>query len=179
MPKSNSSQMIMVGLAAAASLSLVYFLLTRDQDEKAKAETKQKPTKALDNEGKKSKSISPGSTPPISNTSDDAARAEEKNKEISQPGNNMEEKALHAKIEEMDKKGKALFKDKQVRSLRYAPIEEEYLPFFGRDVHLSTLSLSHYFLISSRLFQSISFFDSFIIIVLGSSESLCRSLAVY
>jgi uncharacterized protein YlaI len=44
----------------------------------------------------------------------------------------MDDKTLHAKIEEMDKKGKALFKNKQVRKWMCSMCREELLQQLGK-----------------------------------------------
>ena len=124
MSKARDNQVIMIGLAAAAAASLLYYFAFAQTSAK---EEVQKKTKRLDDDddrdmiqpsSSKDRSISSVNslgTEKASNISAaTAARAEEKNRELEK----LDDKTLHAKIEEMDKKGKALFKNKQVRDAR-------------------------------------------------------------
>ena len=83
--KSKNTQLLVAGLVAAATVSLVLYYASTSKP------------KSKDVDSKKSSSRSIDTTPKKSNRSDV-----------------VEEKEMHAKIEELDKKGKALFKAKQV-----------------------------------------------------------------
>jgi uncharacterized protein HemX len=94
---SKNTQLLLAGLVAAAALGLVLYYASASST--AKESTATKPTKKLDvddNPKKPSSSRSVDVTPKKSNLSD------------------TDEKKMHSKIEELDKKGKALFKNKQV-----------------------------------------------------------------
>ena len=101
---------LFLGLAAAAGAALVMYVMTQDTTKG----TERGSGKSLD-DNKKSAS----STPTIDAAT--VARAKQKNDELNSDGGpsnaapKMDEKTLHAKIEEMDRKGKALFKSKNVR----------------------------------------------------------------
>ena len=88
--KSKNTQLLVAGLVAAATVSLVLYYTSTT---KATAPSKKKD---VDDATTKSSNRSIDVTPKKSNRSD------------------VEEKEMHAKIEELDKKGKALFKNKQV-----------------------------------------------------------------
>ena len=113
MAKNNNSQLLIAGLAAAATASLLYYLIfanaseKTDADAEAKAKAKAKAL-AMDAPGK--------ATSPSAKS---AAKKSEMAASPSSSGGKLDDKALHAKIEELDKKGKALFKNKQVRSMSY------------------------------------------------------------
>jgi hypothetical protein len=100
-----NTQLLVAGLVAAATLGLVYYLATSSSTESASSSSSSKKKKLLDEDdgandkqrGSRSVDFSSDSTPKKSNESIP------------------EEKQMHAKIEELDKKGKALFKNKQVR----------------------------------------------------------------
>jgi hypothetical protein len=91
--KSKNTQLLVAGLVAAATVSLVLYFATSSS--KATVPSKKKKLDD-DNSTKKSSNRSIDVTPKKSNRSD------------------VDEKEMHAKIEELDKKGKALFKNKQV-----------------------------------------------------------------
>lgn len=106
----------MMGLAAAAAASILLYMAYQQQPS-AKDGPSSTPQKSLDRGASStgtSTTKSSGesvSTDLASNTAA-AKRVAQKNAEVD---GKMDDKALHAKIEEMDKKGKALFKNKQVR----------------------------------------------------------------
>lgn len=119
MSSKSNKQLIVVSLAAAAvSLGLVVYFATREK--KTKTTDKKKPTsekpKAQSRsattpetpvkEVKEASSLSyadPDKTPPTKNSS-----------------TTLEEKELHAQIEELDKKGKVLFKEKKVSFVHFS-----------------------------------------------------------
>lgn len=103
--KSKNTQILVASLVAAAAIGLVLFYAT-SRKSAAKATPKTKKWDDNDDDGtnkNKAKSSSASSsrsvdvTPKKSNLTD------------------CDEKQMHSKIEELDKKGKALFKNKQVR----------------------------------------------------------------
>ena len=97
--KNKNTQLLVVGLVAAVSVSLILYYSSKSSST-AKEPTKKK---KLDDDAAASKGSGSRSidlTPKKSNRTDTT-----------------DEKEMHAKIEELDKKGKALFKNKQVRSL--------------------------------------------------------------
>lgn len=100
--------MVLIGAAAAVvTVSLVYYVLRSnkstekkdDGDSTSRSIGSTTPTKAT------SKSLDSDKTPLVKNNGNDKENADSN-------------KALHIKIEELDKKGKALFKGKQVRCCR-------------------------------------------------------------
>ena len=96
MPKANqNTQYVVLGLAAAAAAGLVFLWF---QQQKATTG----PSKKLDD----SEDFSQATTK-ASNATTTAKKLDDEDR--------MDEKALHAKIEELDKKGKAYFKGKKVR----------------------------------------------------------------
>ena len=105
-----------MGLAAAAAASIVLYIAYQQQPS-AKDGQSSSPKKSLDRGAPStgtSTTKSSGesvSTDKASNTAA-AKRVAQKNAEVD---GKMDDKTLHANIEEMDKKGKALFKNKQVR----------------------------------------------------------------
>lgn len=101
---SKNTQLIVAGLVAATTISLVvvYFVSSKpvstakldDNNGDENTDENVKNEKSTLTSTNQKKSISPDDTPKKSNVTD--------------------EKELHSKIEELDKKGKALFKNKQV-----------------------------------------------------------------
>lgn len=100
---SKNTQLIVAGLVAATTISLVVYFVSSKPVSAAKLDDNNgdentdenvKNEKSTLTSTNQKKSISPDDTPKKSNVTD--------------------EKELHSKIEELDKKGKALFKNKQV-----------------------------------------------------------------
>lgn len=100
---SKNTQLIVAGLVAATTISLVVYFVSSKPVSTAKLDDNNgdentdenvKNEKSTLTSTNQKKSISPDDTPKKSNVTD--------------------EKELHSKIEELDKKGKALFKNKQV-----------------------------------------------------------------
>lgn len=101
----NNNQVLIAGLMAAASASLLLWYIS----------TQNQPTKSV--ASGKGRSIDTTPTTKITaTTAEDAPKAETKTEEktIAQP---TDDKSLHSQIEELDKKGKVLFKNKQVRDV--------------------------------------------------------------
>lgn len=100
---SKNTQLIVAGLVAATTISLVVYFVSSKPVSAAKLDDNNgdentdenvKNEKSTLTSTNQKKIISPDDTPKKSNVTD--------------------EKELHSKIEELDKKGKALFKNKQV-----------------------------------------------------------------
>ena len=100
---SKNTQLIVAGLVAATTISLVVYFVSSKPVSTAKLDDNNgdentdenvKNEKSTLTSTNQKKGISPDDTPKKSNVTD--------------------EKELHSKIEELDKKGKALFKNKQV-----------------------------------------------------------------
>jgi len=110
-PRPTQNQLIVIGLAAAASMSLLLWYLTKGSPEKS-VDSKQS-KKAPASESSNSRSIP--ETPPKKDRSVKTA-AEEKTPLVKNTNlaEKEDDKDLHARIEELDKKGKVLFKNKQV-----------------------------------------------------------------
>lgn len=99
-PKANqNTQLIVMGLAALTTAGLIYLLR---QQQKASADDFS--YKKLDDDEMTAK----------------ASNATGKKLDY---GGRMDEKALHSEIEELDKKGKAYFKNKQVRVPPFEPFD--------------------------------------------------------
>jgi hypothetical protein len=125
MSKSNNN-MVIVGLAAAASVSLIFYLVTQ-QNAKAEAEKKtvgsEKRTATASSEKTSSQksrgldlpSASAGAVDTPRTPAPEAVSVEDKTPKVKNIKKSEENKSLHNQIEELDKKGKVLFKNKQVR----------------------------------------------------------------
>ena len=94
MPKSS---LLLAGLATAVVISLALYLYTQ-QEEEVKSEKKAPPSSPPS-----TRSIPEDKTPKTKNTTPPPLST-----------SSMDEQTLHSQIEELDKKGKALFKKKQV-----------------------------------------------------------------
>eukprot|EP00522_Entomoneis_paludosa_P002023 CAMPEP_0172474918 /NCGR_PEP_ID=MMETSP1065-20121228/69604_1 /TAXON_ID=265537 /ORGANISM="Amphiprora paludosa, Strain CCMP125" /LENGTH=659 /DNA_ID=CAMNT_0013233111 /DNA_START=154 /DNA_END=2133 /DNA_ORIENTATION=- len=158
--RQSNTLMLVGGLAAAATVSLAMWYMTSSSSEKATAEAKaQKKTKSLENDQTTSRSInldsrvetpppqtpsSRGGAPPSQTTEEDEQHTpivQNKNKTNKHAALNADERALHARIEELDKKGKALFKNKQF--MEAAQTFTEALDLIGEyDDSVGTSSLS-------------------------------------
>jgi hypothetical protein len=109
---SKNTQLLAAAFVAAATVGLLYYLST----ENAKATAKSKPKKDLDDpvDDKKSADVKKpslsSSTTPSTKKGKRAAAADDTPKK----SNVSDQKEMHSKIEELDKKGKALFKNKKV-----------------------------------------------------------------
>jgi hypothetical protein len=106
------NQMIIMGLAAVAAAGLLYVAF--NQQKKAAEEKIIKKLPGDDD------AISQRSEDAISGRSEDTAKRSNTNTatDSKTESKTLDEKTLHAKIEEFDKKGKAYFKNKQVRTIR-------------------------------------------------------------
>jgi len=114
MARSNQTQLLLfAGLGAAASISLLYYFFFF----RTRSTSKGKITSELDDiepsAGAKSSSTSGPTTP--AKTESQSGTGDDKTPQVknTKPG----EKETHAKIEELDKRGKILFKEKQVCSI--------------------------------------------------------------
>jgi hypothetical protein len=136
----NSQQLIMIGLAAAtavASMVIYYYTYNKQYATNHSMEEEE-----YDELGKPIVKKTNRSTPTVTtnkSTSDDSKNKEEVNKAKT------DEKALHAMIEELDKKGKLLFKNSKVR---------KEVAVVARCVSLSTIVMFEK--ITSRLFVVLS-----------------------
>jgi hypothetical protein len=110
--------MIIMGLAAVAAAGLLYVAFNQQQEA-----AEEKIIKKL-----------PGDDDAISGRSEDTNTATDSKTE----SKILDEKTLHAKIEEFDKKGKAYFKNKQVRTIRNLGRWNSLWPF-GELICLSPL----------------------------------------
>ena len=105
-PKNQNQQFIFIGLAAIAAAGVLFLL---SQQATAKSVSKDDDEKS----GSKDTSGSKGQDRSL-----DTSTVKTSNKSSTKTASGkMEEKELHAQIEELDKKGKAYFKNKQVRDL--------------------------------------------------------------
>jgi hypothetical protein len=136
MSRSNNN-VVFMGLAAAASVSLLFYFLSQQQQESASKKTAESEKRtAVASESPKSRGVDSGSaaaassstggtadsgvtsTPPRSKTAatESNANANDKTPKVRNTNiNKSDEKHLHSQIEALDKKGKVLFKNKQVR----------------------------------------------------------------
>lgn len=126
MSRLNQTQIVLIGgIAAAATLSLLYyFVFSRRELADAKkvdselediagsTTTDTKKDTASRTTSSSSAASVPASPEP---TPRGSAASAEKDKTPLVKNTKKDEKEIHAKIEELDKRGKALFKDKQVR----------------------------------------------------------------
>lgn len=103
----NNTQLIAIGLATAAVASLAYFYVysQKQREKQVPSKPEQPPVypKKLDVEEDLDRKVSPPST----------TQAQKPNSSTGSSGGD-EEKNLHARVEELDKEGKALFKAKKV-----------------------------------------------------------------
>ena len=106
-PKNQNQQFILIGLAAVAAAGVFFFL---SQQATAKSVSKDDDGKS----GSKDTSVSKGQDRSL-DTSTVKTSNKSSIKATKTASGKMEEKELHAQIEELDKKGKAYFKNKQVR----------------------------------------------------------------
>jgi hypothetical protein len=112
-PKANqNTQLIVLGLAAAAAASLLFLWLQQQKDNEKAAVPSSKKVFDDDDEMTGRSMASDTSTTKASN-----ATTSTSTKPAKKLDDEWDEKTLHAKIEELDKKGKAYFKNKQVRSI--------------------------------------------------------------
>jgi hypothetical protein len=110
----NNNQMAAVGLAMAAAASLAFYLYLKQEDEE-KVKVSSKPKKLSDEApsstaADRSLDVDSNLTPKTSN----ASPAKNSPKKLDDDSR-LEEKKLHLQIEDLDKKGKAFFRNKQVR----------------------------------------------------------------
>jgi hypothetical protein len=135
MSRSNNN-MVIAGLAAAASVSLIFYLVSQQQEQKGAsgktvASEKRSPeAKTVDSQETKSRGVdasaadsssSTGASESASGTTTPPPRSEpdtDKTPKVKNTMSKSDEKDLHAQIEALDKKGKVLFKAKQVRTCR-------------------------------------------------------------
>jgi uncharacterized protein HemX len=111
MAKSNkNTQLVVAGLAAAAAAGIIYYWLQQQQQNPATAKSKK-----LDDNNDRSIDVRSDDTVQTSNASGTATNTTTGSPTKKLDDDRLDEKALHAKIEELDKKGKTYFKDKQVR----------------------------------------------------------------
>ena len=114
-------QLVVAGFAAAATISLLYYWYsTSSNKEKVKAKSSSKYHQ--DKKVSSSRGVAPSKTPPPPTGADSTPNIRRSQREslndktpLVKNTTKQDEKALHAKIEDLDKKGKALFKNKQVR----------------------------------------------------------------
>lgn len=107
---SKDSKFLFIALAAVAAAGLVYVMWQENEKESPEKVNKELPEEK-EHSGKAFNDQASQSTTKDSNTGT-------ANKVVD--GDKMDEKALHSKIEELDKKGKAYFKNKQVRPVQGA-----------------------------------------------------------
>jgi SLT domain-containing protein len=135
MSRKDHTPVIMMGLAAAAAASILLYMAYQQPNAKDSSSSH----KSLDRGGApsttgtsttatSSSSSESVNTDKASNTAA-AKRVAQKNAQVD---GKMDDKTLHAKIEEMDKKGKALFKNKQVRKWMCSMCREELLQQLGK-----------------------------------------------
>mmetsp|Transcript_20888 Transcript_20888/g.45310 ORF Transcript_20888/g.45310 Transcript_20888/m.45310 type:complete len:659 (-) Transcript_20888:76-2052(-) len=117
--QNNKTLMVVGGLAAAATASLVMWYLTSSSSRAEPEGSTKKPKKlSTDDNGSKSRSAPPITTPTnaaggVVDDEEQTPVVQNKNRNLKHSSLNQGERTLHARIEELDKKGKALFKNKQ------------------------------------------------------------------
>ena len=128
-PRQNNNQVILLGAAAAlVSASLLYYILSSSSSSKAEKKIGGDDDDATDKQGDGGstthRSIGTSSsttTTTPTKTSHQSLDTDKtplvKNGTEGSANNNSNNKELHSRIEELDKKGKALFKNKQVSLL--------------------------------------------------------------
>ena len=140
---SMNTQLLVAGLVAAATISLVVYYASLTP---ATASSKKKEKKFDDdNKGdgnaseKGSATNNKKSTTSSSSTKDKSVKPTTESSRDATPkkSNVTDEKELHSKIEELDKKGKALFKNKKVRNIRSD---------FEQDIYSRGLAFVHLFI---------------------------------
>ena len=115
----NNNQVAIAGLALAAAASLALYFYFNNEEEKVAIEGKAKkleddvPVSVPSSSTDRSLDVDSNLTPKTSN----ASPVKPKKKKLDDD-DRLEEKKLHAKIEELDKTGKAFFKEKKV-SMRF------------------------------------------------------------
>lgn len=108
---SKNTQLIVAGLAAAATISLVvvYYASLKPATSSSKKENK------LDEDGDGDRSTTTNEKSTLVSTKDRNVKTTATGPDDTPKKSNVtDEKELHSKIEELDKKGKALFKNKKV-----------------------------------------------------------------
>ena len=112
---SKHTQLLVVGLVAAATISLAIYFASTPANAKSKKEVVDK--------GKNKKSTKPATPASKSSSSSSCSSTDSTHEFVGgivhlddtpKRSNVTDEKDLHSKIEELDKKGKALFKNKKV-----------------------------------------------------------------
>jgi hypothetical protein len=112
--KATRTQLVIVaGLASAASISLLLYYLSKQRKltEKQKSVTSQSSEPLSTAKSKSAEGKGGDKTPVRTNASSSASTVETVSED-----KDVDEKSLHLRIEELDKKGKAFFKEKKVRS---------------------------------------------------------------
>jgi hypothetical protein len=114
MSSSNSNQSVAIGLAVAAAALVAGYLIMNANNETATG------GKSIeDKPSNKSRSGSPDRSRTVKDAAETAtpvaSNISSKDKDLGS-GNSANDKAIHAKIEELDKLGKKLFKEKKVRN---------------------------------------------------------------
>ena len=119
--KAKQTQLLVAGLAAATVISLLAYYAVSNKSTVIATKPKKKKLDDDDSDvGKQSRSVdfadtSSDATPKKSNETGSKSKMPKKSPTAG------EEKQIHSKIEELDKKGKAFFKNKQVRFCRCRP----------------------------------------------------------
>lgn len=117
--KNQNTQFLLMGLAAIAAAGVLYYLLQQESSLGTVKATKKKLADEDDladddtvqaKGGTSTSTASSSTAKTLKTTSKDSSATSSK----SSAADRMDEKDLHAKIEELDKKGKAFFKNKQV-----------------------------------------------------------------
>lgn len=104
--KNKNTELLIAGLVAAATIGLAVYFASKPATAKGK--------NASDDKGETKKESSKPSTP--ANKSSSGWKKAPILDDTPKRSNVTDEKELHSKIEELDKKGKALFKNRMVRS---------------------------------------------------------------
>jgi hypothetical protein len=107
--KRQNTQFLLMGLAAVAAAGVLYYLVQEASSGTVKAKKLSDLDDLADDDTVQAKGGTTESSTAKSTTSKDISASS-----TSSEQGPMDEKDLHAKIEELDKKGKAFFKNKQV-----------------------------------------------------------------
>ena len=109
--RSNQTQLLIAGLSAAAAVSLFLWIITRDTARETNSDSKGESSPKPPKTSSVGTSYSSEKKPEVP-VAPDVANAEAETPVVK--NTKSDEKAFNNKIEELDRKGKALFKDKQV-----------------------------------------------------------------
>lgn len=125
--KSQNTKFVLMGLAAVAATAICYYLVQQSSPSAttARAKTLDSDDGLADDDTVQAKGSSTTKSTATASKAKTLTKDDEKSK--------MDEKELHARIEELDKKGKTFFKDKQVGHLdNFNSTKYEFLCYFQK-----------------------------------------------